>query len=124
MNLVSKVTDITAQTSTNVKSLERTSATRTPYARTRKDLMSVGVLEVLKAMEETAHLFCLHVLHLADQMHFANKAATGPSVPAIWASKATETTAQIRMNVPILTSTTVIPTPCVLTPRDLSCVVA
>lgn len=28
------------------------------------------------------------------------------------------------MNVPILTSTTVIPTPCVPTPRDLSCVVA
>lgn len=85
--------------------------------------MSVGVLEVLKAMEETAQvialgcfkklslvvillllyvisfffnqLFCLHVLHLADQMHFANKAATGPSVPAIWASKATDTTAQV-----------------------------
>lgn len=43
VNLVSKVTDTTAQTSTNVKSPERTSATRTPYARTRRDLMSVGV---------------------------------------------------------------------------------
>ena len=104
--------------------------------------MSVGVLEVLKAMEETAQvialgcfkklslvvillllyvisffffnqLFFLHVLHLADQMHFANKAATGPSVPAIWASKATDTTAQVFMhkgifnvNLPSLSTTT------------------
>ena len=43
-------------------------------------------------------LFCLRVLLLADQMHFANKAATGPSVPAIWASKATDTTAQVFMH--------------------------
>lgn len=109
-----------------MKSLKRTSATRTPYARTRRDLISVGVLEVLKAMEKTAQviafcclnklslvvvlllpyvvvssfffqLFCLRVLRLVDRMHFANKEATGPSVPAIWASKATDTTAQVNI---------------------------
>lgn len=97
--LVSKATDITAQTLMNVPPLSRTSVTSTLCVQTPKGPMYVAAGEDLKGTEGTVQRFRAPARHLVLQTHNVSKALLDRDVSVALVTKEMDTTAQTSMNV-------------------------